>query len=308
MKWLVTGGLGFVGSQLVRDLLDQNDEVLILDNESRRAPDSEYILSHSCCSTHICDLEDLKSFETRALDFDADYYVHLAAMHYIPECNADPQKTITTNILATQNILHAFCSSAAKRFTFISSGAIYQDSSGILTEKDPIAPVDIYGVSKFAGELLCSISERKNDITVVRLFNVFGPRETNPHIIPEIIKQLRSSLNLRLGNVDTVRDFIHVQDASSGILKATIELDKFSVLNLSGGVASSMRDIISIISDLLQKQITISTDPEKFRAADKQVQKADITRMLTSTNWSPTVGLQDGLQDLLRIEGLGEGS
>lgn len=304
MRWLVTGGLGFVGSQLVRDLVAKKEEVLVLDNGLRRAPGSDFIISHPLCSLHMCDLVDQESFNARALGFDADYYVHLAAMHYIPDCRDDPQGTIKSNILATQNILQTFESSDAARFTFVSSGAVYSDSSEELSEVSAISPVDVYGVSKYSGELLCNISERKEDISVVRLFNVFGPRETNAHIIPEIMSQLRFSNELLLGNIEPVRDFIHVKDASSGLEKATTEIGNYEELNLSGNQVASIRDIIKIIAELLGMEVEVKKDKNKFRVVDKEVQKADISRILTSTSWRPNVGLREGLKELLQIEGL----
>ena len=115
-----------------------------------------------------------------------------------------------------------------------SSGAIYGDSDDFLTESESkIAPVDIYGLSKLFCEKISDLYKDHFPVTLVRLFNVYGPRETNPHIIPEIINQLRLSNTLNLGNIDTFRDFIHVVDVAKNFIElVSNNLSGINIVNL----------------------------------------------------------------------------
>jgi UDP-glucose 4-epimerase len=142
-------------------------------------------------------------------------------------------------------------------------------------------------------------------VTVFRLFNVYGPRETNAHIIPEIIAQVKRGNQLRLGNVKPVRDYIYVTDAAAAIAAlAEIIPQPLRVLNLSSGHSASVQKLIVRIGHLLGRSITITIDPSRFRPADKQIQTADITAITKIAGWLPAVDLDGGLRALLQYEGL----
>ncbi len=303
MKYCITGGLGFVGNELTRQL-KQKGEVCVLDSGYRTAQD-------------IDDLQDVRIVRvdvTNPIEVsDAicalapDVVIHLAAIHFIPECNANPALTMRVNVEGTLSVLLACVESRVKHFIFASSGAVYADSEKALLEQDPVDPVDIYGISKKMAEDLCQWIGKSHQlpITIMRLFNVYGPRETNAHIIPEILGQLKKGNVLRLGNTKPVRDYIFVSDVASAIEKITGHIPSgVEIFNLSSGHSASVDELVAALEKILGRKIELETDPQRFRKADKQIQKADIGKITKALNWSPVFDIENGLRKLLSYEGL----
>ena len=301
---LVTGGLGFIGNELVRQLKAAGQPVAIIDNRNRVAPD-------------IDDLADVPLYEVDITDRDALHAAmaearprrvfHLAAIHFIPECNANPGRTLRVNVEGTQNVLDAATAAGAEHLLYASSGAVYADSPDPLGEGAIIAPVDIYGVSKMFGEALCQHSASRNGlrITACRFFNNIGPRETNPHIVPEIVSQLRQGDSLQLGNITTIRDYITTSDTAHALMRlAEIPPDPYRVVNIATGRGASVRDLIDLMAELLGREIRVETDPARFREADKQVQVADTTALQELLDWVPDPDLRAGVAAILGYEGL----
>lgn len=304
MKYLVTGGLGFVGNELVRQLAGQGHEVAILDNRNRVAP-------------RIDDLKGIPVFEANVSDarrvtevmgaMRPDFVIHLAAIHFIPECNANPELTLRVNVEGTLSVLRAAMAAQVKRVVAISSGAVYADSPSPLKEDSLVAPVDIYGHSKKMAEDVAEWFHASHGlpITMVRLFNVFGPRETNAHIIPEILNQLRTSSTLRLGNITPRRDFIFTEDAAEGLRRLCLaDSPAFTRVNLASGSHASVEELIHHMRRLMGREIRVETDPTRFRKADKAIQLSDVTLLERLTGWRPRVDVTEGLRRLLKFEEL----
>lgn len=301
---LVTGGLGFVGNEVTRQLQAADVAVAILDIGHRRAPRIEDL---SSVPRYEVDLTDGAAVRAAVADYAPDAIIHLAAIHFVPECNAEPGRTLRVNVEGTQHLADAAVSAGVTHLVFASSGAVYADAVDPLREDTPITPVDVYGVSKYAGELALGLFANRGRIrvTIVRLFNVYGPRETNAHIIPEIVAQLRCGDVLRLGNVTTVRDYVHVRDAADGFIRfATSHGPSFRVANLGTGTGYSVKDLVARMGALLGRPISIETDHTRYREADKQVQVASTVGLQAALGWIPETPLDAGLRDLLRFEKL----
>lgn len=300
---LVTGGLGFIGNELVRQI-SRRRPVAILDNRNRVAPRIEDLRD---VPVYDIDVTDAPAVRALVRDLRPERVFHLAALHYIPECNADPERTIRVNVEGTLAVLTACADSSVRRVVVASSGAVYADSPDPLSETAPVAPVDVYGWSKHFAEQLCSWMACARDLSVVatRLFNNFGPRETNPHIIPEILTQLRHGDVLRLGRVSPVRDYIHTSDTATALIAlADAELGLFTAVNVATGRGASVRDLVAIIGSHLGRDLRIDADPARLRPIDKNAQVADVALLEQLTGWTPQVTLEAGLRALLDFEGL----
>ena len=301
--YLVTGGFGFIGNELVRQL-SQFGEVVILDNRNRVAERIEDLAHIPCVEVDITNSDQLQS---AVRDIAPDIVFHLAAIHYIPECNENPERTLRVNVEATQSLLSACARAQVGHFLLASSGAVYADSINPLSETSRVDPVDIYGLSKlFAEQLAQRFSQHEGlNVTALRLFNNYSPRETNAHIIPEIIHQLKQSNVLHLGNIKPRRDYIHTIDTAHALKRlADNPPERWRVVNVSSGVSASVEDLIQIFSSHLNREILIQSDPLRFRRADKLVQIADISLLKSITNWEPQIDFQQGIRDLLQFEGL----
>jgi UDP-glucose 4-epimerase len=304
-QYLVTGGLGFIGNELVRQLKRQGT-VSVIDNRNRVAPRIEDLAD---VPLHEIDLTNTAAVRAALLQSRPETVFHLAAIHYIPECNENPERTMRINVEATLGLLRACTAAGVKHLVFASSGAVYADQDGPLAESAPVAPVDIYGWSKLHAEQLCTWHSAMEGlpVTLCRLFNNFGPRETNAHIIPEIINQLRGGDRLMLGNITTRRDYIHTSDtgeALRGLAKIPPPAGQPRIVNVASGNHASVEDIINLMRELTGRPVVVERDPKRFRKADKQVQVADISLLRQLTGFSRQHDLRDGVRDLLKFEGL----
>lgn len=299
---IVTGGLGFIGNELVRQLLKAGEQVVIIDNRNRVAPDIEDLKDVPVYELDICDFKGvLKCFQ----EVKPKTVYHMAAIHFIPECNQDPERTLRINVEGTQSILRAAVEANVEKFVFASSGAVYADLNEPLTENSTVAPVDIYGWSKLFGEQLCTWFASNTSIKIVaaRLFNNFGPRETNFHILPEIIEQLRKSDTLQLGNIKPQRDYIHTEDTSQSLIRLSKSCyAPFQVVNVCSGYSCSVEELIDIIKHTTQRPIVYQKDEARFRKVDKLVQIGDNSLLKQLTNWAPEHNVESGMRNLLVYE------
>jgi UDP-glucose 4-epimerase len=303
-KYLVTGGLGFIGNELVRQL--NGSSVAILDNRNRVAPRIDD-LDH--VPVHEVDLTMQPLVAKIIAELKPEIVFHLAAIHYIPECNANPERTMRANVEATLGLLRACSTAGVKHFLLASSGAVYADSPRALDEGAPVSPVDIYGWSKLHAEQLCAWHAAMDGLTVTicRFFNNYGPRETNAHIIPEIISQLRNGDDLHLGNISPRRDYIHTSDTARALRALAEEATRpgiTRIVNIASGEHASVSELIQLMQELLGRKLEVIRDEKRFRKADKEVQVADVSLLRSLTGWRPQIGFRDGMRDLLQFEGL----
>lgn len=299
-KLLITGGFGFVGRELVK--LTQNlFELHVVDNllsgEHRQKN-----MRRENFTFHNVDLRNKESTDALIEKIQPDIVIHLAAIHFIPQCELEPDLACGTNILSTINLLNSINGSV--KFIYTSSAAVYSPSNGPLVEgESKVGPVDIYGFSKLHGEHYVNLYADRYDLdtTIVRLFNVIGPGETNPHILPEIVFQLKNgSKVLNLGNIDSKRDFIDVRDVAEGFRRLIFndlpKDDKSRVINLGSGLTYSMRDLLDRMSVISGIDFKIKKDPTKIRKIDNPIILASTKKLEHELDWRPVFPIEDTLK------------
>ena len=298
-KVLVTGGAGFIGSSLVRRLLDRDYDVVVIDNLARglqeNLPDHDRIEFVNGDITSTADLE-------AAMAFGPTLVVHLAALHYIPYCNEHPGETVHVNVNGTQQVLNAASRyGKVEKLVFASTAAVYGPSDEPHAESESMAPIDIYGISKKHGEELVDFFHRQTGIPAVnaRLFNVVGPRETNPHLLPDILDQLPATGPLQLGNLVPKRDYIYTDDVSDGLI-TLMECDLSSAsVNIGSGTSYSASELVNAIAELIKTKLAIDSVAERQRTGDRPNLCADNTR-LRGLGWQCRNNLADSLEKTLR--------
>jgi UDP-glucose 4-epimerase len=297
---LVTGGAGFVGSH-VAERLAPAAVLSVLDDFSRGRGDW---LPTEVDAVYRVDVRDRAGVFAAFADFRPTCVLHLAAVHFIPAVDGAPQAAEAINVAGTKNISDAVIRHGVEQVIFASSGAVYPDYDGPLSEEHPIAPIDLYGRTKAAGEQILRESAAVSgaSTTFARLFNVIGQRETNPHIFPEIVEQLRNGADeLALGNVHTARDFIDARDVAAA-LERLIEIapSGVSAYNVGTGCAVTVRQVVTACSALLGKRIRIAGDRQRLRPVDRKLLVAD-NRKLRRCGWYPQYTLEDTLGELLAV-------
>lgn len=303
MRMLITGGNGYVGRALTRKLYRQH-RVAVLDN-LRHGPLRFEQDERDSFVLHTCDIRDYAAVEAVVREVEPDVVVHLAAIHFIPECDAKPDEAIAINTLGTVNLLRA-CSPGT-RFVFASTAAVYAPEQAPHQEDSSVLrPTDIYGLTKLHAEQYIRLyAESKSlDARIVRLFNVIGPGETNPHILPAILAQtLRGDRTLRLGNCHPKRDYIHVQDVASGfavLAEDARERRGVDVVNLGTGHSYSVYELVQQLGLVIGEPLHIETDPARVRATDRPMVTAAIGKARAEHNWQPAYTLAQSLDDLWR--------
>lgn len=301
MRILVTGGAGFIGSAIVPYQQDKDNEVFVVDNLSFG---SRKFIDVDDSHFFMADIRDFEKMGEIIKKINPQTVIHLAAIHFIPYCSLHPFEAADINIRGTLNILNACTKSPElRRFVFASTAAVYPVYDNALSENHEIKPLDIYGLSKMTGENLCHkfFLETRTDTTICRFFNAFGPNETNPHLIPEIERQLRNgSRTISLGNLSPRRDFIHTRDMAEAIGQLIEKKDGgYRIYNLARGIEYSVTDVVKAFEKELGEKITIEQDPSRIRKVEREHLLADISKLRNDTGWFPRFSLEDGIRDLI---------
>lgn len=300
-KVLVTGGAGFIGSAVVARLLARGDEVHVLDDlsfgrrELAQVPDDRFIQ---------VDIRDRSAVKAAVARLHPEWVLHLAAIHFIPYCNTHPVEAADINIMGTINVLDACEAAASVHQVFVAStAAVYPIRDEAVAETVEPGPMDIYGITKLATERIAGEFHHRTKVPVVvgRFFNAFGPNETNPHLIPEIQRQvLAGQRTLKLGNLDPKRDFIHTADMSQAVV-ALLEagIGGFELFNIGRGIEYSVREVVEAFGRQLGEPLAIEVDPARVRKVERMHLLADVSKLKKATGWEPEWELDEGVATLL---------
>jgi UDP-glucose 4-epimerase len=183
---------------------------------------------------------------------------------------------------------------------FASTAAVYAPTGDAINETGLVQPIDIYGISKRCGEEMVELFERREGVSCIsaRLFNVIGPRETNPHLLPDIIEQLTvTDGRLELGNLLPTRDYIYVDDVSDGLVRL-LESDVRGSVNVGTGAAYSAREMVGEIEVILGRSLEVVSVPERQRLGDRPVLLAD-NSLLRELGWQPAGDFRESLRKTL---------
>jgi UDP-glucose 4-epimerase len=299
---LVTGGAGFVGSHVVARLLEQvpSARVVVLDN--LRNGRDEFLPSSGRFMLRHTDLTNTKAVRDLIADVRPGVVFHLAALHFIPYCNAHPEETMQVNVVGTQNLLEACRQHPPAALVAASTAAVYPIKDGANREDDPAGPTDIYGLSKWVNEQQVSLFSQQmpSKCAMARLFNVIGPHETNPHVLPEIVEQvLRGETALSLGNVKPKRDYVYVTDVAEALATlAEKNTHAYRVYNVGTGQEHSVEEMVAELARVSGRPLEIRVDAGRVRASDRMHLLCDLSRISNEIGWRPRYNLQTGLAAL----------
>lgn len=303
---LVTGGAGFIGSHLVDALLDSGAEVLVVDNF--RLGRREHLgRAGSSGRLTVIDGDVRNAGDLGPVgDFAPDTVFHLAALHFIPYCNAHPQEALDVNVLGLDTVLRALRPAPLETFVFPSSGAIYGFGDDPWPETAVARPDEIYGMSKWLGEqAMARFHIDRPDVrtVVARLFNTYGPRETNPHVLPDIMKALSDGSAIEIGNLWPKRDLIFVTDTVAGLAASAVGGPGFEIFNVGTGCGTTIQDVLQSIEAITGRALEVRQVPGRMRDGDGHL-VSDSRKLMDATGWKPQHDLMSGLRQLLKWEGV----
>ena len=294
---LVTGGCGFIGSEIVKQLSQIGANVTIIDNLS--SGKERYIQGFSNVKLITADLLDDHAIES--IVKDKEYVINNAALPFIPDSYYMPKKFFDVNVNATISLaLAVIKEKKAKRFVHISSSEIYGTARYTpMDENHQTTPQSTYAVSKLAGERVVFTMHKEHNLpaVIIRPFNSFGPNITQPYIIPEIIRQMEKNDVIKLGNLNAKRDLTYVTDTARGIILSLVKEGVIGeVINIGSQRSFSIKDLVSLISEIMDKKVSVEVDPSRFRPYDVDTLICNYERATKLLGWKPEITIKEGLE------------
>ena len=291
---LVTGGCGFIGSALVRELRTRhyNARIRVIDSLCTGTPDNLEGLGVELIEGDILEAEKLQ----RALD-NIDIVFHLAALPFIPFSYQDPSSHFRVNAGGSMELFKGALSSGVRLVVYVSTCEVYGIAQSVPTnEAHPTNPVSTYAASKLAAEKVAG-----PDVERVAQLE-YGPRDSFPRVLPELISQLHKGKELRLGNIEASRDFNYVEDVARGVLlAASASAAVGRVINLCSGIETSIRDLAMLVAR------TVGVNDYRFTVDAARLRRYDVDRFLGDgalarelLGWEPEVPLQEGIDRTVR--------
>ena len=300
MRYLVTGGAGFIGSNTVDELVRRGHTVVVLDDLSGGKAENLHgvkgkveLVQHS-----ITDLEQM-----RAACRGVENVLHLAARTSVPRSVKDPLETNRVNVDGTLNVLVAARDAKVKRVVFAGSSAVYGETPTLpKRESMPPAPISPYGVSKLTGEIYGQVFQRVYGLEFVslRYFNVFGPRQDPGSPYSGVLSLFNSALwegaqPLVYGDGEQSRDFTYVGNAVQANLLACEAKDAAGfAFNVGTGNRYTLNQTLSLVEKITGRRANAKYAPP--REGDIRDSQADITRAREALGYNPSIGFEQGLQ------------
>jgi nucleoside-diphosphate-sugar epimerase len=296
---LVTGGGGFIGSNLVRALLDEGHDVRVLDNFS----------TGNRANLAGLDIEvvegELRSYErVHNAVRGVEVVFHLGALGSVPRAVQDPLTSSAVNIEGTLNVLLAARDEGIRRVVFSSSSSVYGPRRELpVTEDMPPDPISPYGVAKLAAERYCVSFSRvyeSFETVVVRYFNVFGPRQSPfsqyAAVIPLFVTAIAAGEPILIyGDGEQRRDFTYVSNVVDGTIRAAEAAGASGrIFNVAASAPATVNDVAEAIGAVLGKPVEKTFAPP--RIGDIRDSWADVSAAREVLGWEPTVDLEDGLR------------
>ena len=306
LKIIVTGGAGFIGSNLVENLLkmEQVKKVRVIDNLSNgyysNISEFESNSKFEFFQEDICDYQKMT-----ALFKGFNVISHQAALGSVPRSIEDPMLSTKVNVDGTVNVLHAAVINKINKVILACSSSTYGDSQALPKKEEVIGrPLSPYAITKYAVELYADIFQKTYglDFIGLRYFNVFGPKQNpdNPYaaVIPIFCKAFMENRRPHInGDGETTRDFTYVDNAVQANLRSIFTTDKNAlnkIYNVACGEQISLNDMVEMLRRVTKKNINPQYGTE--RAGDVRHSLADISKIQALLSYTPQVKFEQGLE------------
>ncbi len=295
MKFVITGGAGFIGSHIAKHLVEKNHDVVVVDNLSRGRLENLSKIKEQIEFKKI-DILDFNSL--KKVISNSDGIFHQAALTSVPESFTQKEKYHNVNVKGTENIFK-LAKEFRKKVVYASSSSIYGNTTTIPihenSEKNPINP---YGVTKLDDEKLAKKYHNLGlSVIGLRYFNVYGIGQTNDYagVITKFIDQINLNKSpIIFGDGTHTRDFISVEDIAKANLLSMESNTDFSFLNIGTGISTSIKELAELMIELSGKKLEISFDD--LPLGDVKDSLADVSLAKKLINWNYETSLKNGLK------------
>ena len=295
---LITGGCGFIGTNLVRYLAGRGCRLRILDNLSTGK--KENLAPSFSDNLIIGDVRDRKVVSQAVQGVEA--VVHLAACTSVVDSLENPMEVWEVNVTGTINLLEACRQNSVSRFVLASSNAVVGEQPPPIDELKIPQPLSPYGASKLAGEALCRSYYHSFGLETValRFANCYGPySEHKPSIIPKLIKWAEERRPVTVyGDGNQTRDFIHAVDVAQAIyLALTVDTDSYGqIFQIATGIETSINQLVALVQEVAGRKLRIIYEAE--RKGEIKRNYSDITKARRMLGFDPEITLREGLKEL----------
>ncbi len=283
-KILITGANGFIGKHLLSELLPKNKIIGISLTHDKKTK------NYFPLKKNILNLSD------KDLQGNIKSIIHLAALTDVENCNKNPSRCFFTNVIGTQKILDIARKKDSK-LVYVSTSHVYGIPQQLpISEEHPKNPLSIYASSKLAAENCCEGYSRTYgmDISIVRLFSVYGPNSPNHLVTSRIISQIKKK-SVELGNLKAKRDFVYIDDVIKAILLVLKKSRGFNDYNVGTGKSYSIYHVYSILKKLSGANTSVKSVKSRLRKSDIPDMKANISK-IKKLGWEPRISISNGLK------------
>lgn len=315
MKYLVTGGAGFIGSHLSEELMKQGHDIITIDNFNDyydiRLKESNYNIVKQTAKVCGCyynlykgDIRDKKLIEKIFKENEINGIVSLAANAGVRPSIEDPSYYVDVNLMGLTNLLESAKNHNVSSFVFISSSSVYGNNKKVpFTEKDIVDnPISPYAATKKAGELLCYTYHAlyKMNIACLRYFTVYGPRQRPDLAINKFARLMIDNKPIPMfGDGTTARDYTYISDIVDGTIKALNyvmikEKHIYDIFNLGGSNPISLKNLIEIIGKNVKKSPIIKHLP--MQPGDVDITYSDYSHAREVLGYNPKIKIEEGIK------------
>lgn len=310
-KYLITGFSGFV-SQHFLEYLDSVEEKIQVQGIDINKPDFDYSsFKNLDCSFNVMDLLNKEDVDDIIYQFQPDYILHLASFSSVAFSWKNPMVSFTNNTNIFLNLLEQVKNLGLKcRILSVGSSEEYGDvdeNDIPLKETSKLNPISPYAVARVSQELLSKVYVDGYDLDIVltRSFNHIGPRQKDIFVISSFVKKIveikhnNANPSITTGNLEIIRDFLDVRDVVRAYYEILNHGKKGEIYNICSGKGTSLKTIISMVSNILAFQIETVQDPGLVRPNDNRIIIGDNTKITSEIGWKPAISLENSLRDIV---------
>jgi UDP-glucose 4-epimerase len=299
MKYVITGGAGFIGNNIAKLLIKKGHDVDIIDNlHTGRKENLKEIID----KINFYQIDIQKKNDLEKIIKNCDGIFHEAALTAVPESFEKPKEYHDVNVIGTKNIFE-IAQKENIRAVYASSSSIYGDVKNTpIKENADRKPINPYGQTKLDDELLAE-KLSKNNVSIIglRYFNVYGIGQIGSYagVITKFLENIKNQKSFIVnGNGNQIRDFIHVKDIAQANITAMESKTKNGFFNIGTGIPTSINDLAKLMVELSNHKHEIIHGPQL--EGDIEISQADMNFTNKSFNWSHKINLKEGLKDLIK--------